>query len=230
MAKVAIAFVESSFNIRAKSRVGATGAWQFLNRTAKYFLPMNKHTDSRLNPLLSTLGAFHLLKQNKQILKRWDKAVTAYNTGTKPLILAQKKFKDKNLSIDFIFNNFKHPQLGFAATNYYTEFLALSYTLPNKHLFFSPDKNLISYKPIEAYISLCSFRPYKLFKSLKKSSPYLNLLNLHLKKIKKNYQKGTIVFSDINLTKKRYIKVPNHYYKKYPKRWYRLSKNLKCKK
>ena len=40
-------FVESSFNIQARSRVGASGIWQFMRRTAKPWMMLNRDVDER---------------------------------------------------------------------------------------------------------------------------------------------------------------------------------------
>ena len=92
---LAVAFVESSFNSKATSRVGAQGVWQIMPFIGKKLFPQNKGTTPLRNVLLSTIGASHLLSQNFKILKRWDLAVTAYNSGTKHLIRAKRKFRKK---------------------------------------------------------------------------------------------------------------------------------------
>src|SRR3989339_121919 len=76
---LAIAFVESSFNIKAHSRAGAVGVWQFIKSTGHSFLKISDNYDERKNIIISTLGAFHLLKQNFQIYKSWPLAISAYN-------------------------------------------------------------------------------------------------------------------------------------------------------
>ena len=133
---VAIAFVESSFNPNAVSKVGASGVWQIMPFIEQKILSRGKNIDSRRSVLLSTLGAFHLLAQNYKILKRWDLAVTAYNSGTKHLLRAQKQFRKKNIDLPYILKNYHSAHLGFASKNFFSEFLALVYVLEYKDLLY----------------------------------------------------------------------------------------------
>src|SRR5690606_17165036 len=75
-------FVESSFNLKACSRVGACGIWQFMRSTAKaYMRPMNAYVDERRDPLISTRAAARKLRKNYEMLEDWPLAVTGYNHG-----------------------------------------------------------------------------------------------------------------------------------------------------
>lgn len=231
---IAISFVESSFNPFAISKAGATGAWQFIKRTGKYFLPFDRNTDGRLNPILSSIAAAHLLRQNYKILKRWDLAVVAYNAGTKHLLKAQKKINGKKTTLKEIFNKYNHPHIGFAVKNYYNEFLALVYLISYRDKFKHLENEEIksSFKissNLNIYITKCSLRPEWLYNILKKSSPNIKYLNRHLLRPKKNYKKGTIIISDRNLTKRRYRKITKKdIINRYPKNWYKLVKNQSC--
>ena len=64
-------FVESSFNIRARSKVGASGIWQFMRSTGKLFLKINDGVDERNDPIRATEAAAKLLKMNFGSLKSW---------------------------------------------------------------------------------------------------------------------------------------------------------------
>lgn len=229
---LAIAFVESSFNYLAKSRVGATGAWQFMPRVGRFFMPVNKYNDSRLNPILSSIGALHLLKQNMQILKTWDLAITAYNAGTKHLLKAKRRLKRKKMSLEDILTSYYHPHIGFAAQNYYSEFLAMIYVLAYADKLFNMKSIKIlrfKEKKIDIYISLCKFRPSFIYNALSKTSPDLRYLNLHLLSNKRIYPRGTIFISDRKLTKRRYFKVQEKYYTRYYlKNWKKLIRNQSC--
>src|ERR1700710_2447178 len=74
-------FVESSFNVNARSRVGASGVWQFMRRTAKPYMKVNKDVDERNDPIKSTLASSRVLKQNYMMLDSWPLALTGYNHG-----------------------------------------------------------------------------------------------------------------------------------------------------
>ena len=77
-----LAIVESALNPRAKSRVGATGLWQFMYGTGKmYGLDVSSYVDERNDPLLSTEAASAYLAKLYAIFGDWDLALAAYNSG-----------------------------------------------------------------------------------------------------------------------------------------------------
>ena len=231
---LAIPFLESSYNVNAVSKVGAAGIWQFMPRIARSFMDQSKNTDVRLNPLIASVAAFHLLKQNKQILKRWDLGITAFNSGTRHIIKAQRKFKTKNLPLEEMLERYRHPHIGFAARNFYSEYLALVYTLAYQEELFSLDeinKQTLDLKTndLSIYVTLCSFYPHRIYHALRKSSPDFKYLNRHLKYKKRRYPRGSLLVSDIQLTKKRYKKVSQKNIKSmYPKNWKKLIRNQSC--
>ena len=57
-------FVESSFNIRARSKVGASGVWQFMRGTGKHYMKVNATVDERNDPIIAAHAAAKLMKQN----------------------------------------------------------------------------------------------------------------------------------------------------------------------
>jgi len=73
--------VESTFNLQARSSVGAAGVWQFMPGTGKLFMRVDATVDERLDPILAARGAARLLKQNYRGLGSWPLALTAYNHG-----------------------------------------------------------------------------------------------------------------------------------------------------
>ncbi|MFD2788212.1 Membrane-bound lytic murein transglycosylase F [Arenibacter antarcticus] len=77
-----LAIVESALNPRARSRVGATGLWQFMYGTGKmYDLDVNSYVDERSDPINSTKAASKYLKKLHTIFDDWDLALAAYNSG-----------------------------------------------------------------------------------------------------------------------------------------------------
>ncbi|MDL5510238.1 LysM peptidoglycan-binding domain-containing protein [Arenibacter sp. M-2] len=77
-----LAIVESALNPRARSRVGATGLWQFMYGTGKmYDLDVSSYVDERSDPINSTKAASLYLKKLHDIFDDWDLALAAYNSG-----------------------------------------------------------------------------------------------------------------------------------------------------
>lgn len=230
---IAIPFVESSFNTKAVSRANAVGVWQFIYTTGKFFLPVEKKYDTRRNVLISSLAAIHLLKQNYKILGDWPLAVVAHNSGTKHIILAKKKLKNKKITVDNFFSNYQHPNLGFASRNYYSEFLAMVYAIAYKKYFFfkeKPDKPWKGHtnKIINLYLVRCNLDFKKFLKTMNKFSNNIRQLNPHLLS-KRIHPRGTIISSDITLTKKQFYRIQNSkLLRLYPKNFKKLLKGQSC--
>lgn len=74
--------IESAFNPRARSRVGAMGLWQFMPATAKrYGLAINSLVDERCDPIKSSYAAAKYLKDLYDIFNDWTLVIAAYNCG-----------------------------------------------------------------------------------------------------------------------------------------------------
>jgi membrane-bound lytic murein transglycosylase D len=236
---VAISFLESSFNIVAKSKVDAVGIWQFMPYISNLFMPkISNYVDYRHNPIIASLSAFHLLKENKLILRRWDLAVPAYNSGPKHLKKAIKKFskikKKKDISLAYILTHYKHPHIGFASKNFYSEFLALTRVLAYKELIY-PLKGVKAAVKFEnetdigIYVTKCSIVPQTYISLLENNSPKIGELNYHFLKKDRKFPRGTLVVSDKKLSTKKYYRVSDKQIKsRFPKNFHKLIKNKKC--
>lgn len=74
--------VESALQPAARSRVGATGLWQFMFTTGRQFgLEVTSLTDHRQDPVLATNAACKYLKYLYGLYDDWTLALAAYNCG-----------------------------------------------------------------------------------------------------------------------------------------------------
>jgi membrane-bound lytic murein transglycosylase D len=77
-----LAIVESALNPKAKSRVGATGLWQFMYATGKeHGLDVNSYVDERSDIDKSTKAACEYLTKVYNRFEDWDLALASYNSG-----------------------------------------------------------------------------------------------------------------------------------------------------
>lgn len=74
--------VESALNPHARSRVGATGMWQFMLRTARFYgLKVDSYVDERCDPYKSTEAALRYLSKSYDEFGDWLLAIASYNCG-----------------------------------------------------------------------------------------------------------------------------------------------------
>ncbi|WP_300433670.1 lytic transglycosylase domain-containing protein [Christiangramia sp.] len=77
-----LAIVESALNPRAKSRVGATGLWQFMFTTGKmHGLDVSSYVDERMDPERATEAAAQYLASLYKVFGDWDLVLASYNSG-----------------------------------------------------------------------------------------------------------------------------------------------------
>src|SRR5262249_25405097 len=94
-----IIFVESMFNLKARSKVGASGIWQVMPGTGRLFMNVNSVADERNDPIEATHGAALLLKSNFETLGAWPLAVNAYNSGPQNLMNAKMELGTDDIGI-----------------------------------------------------------------------------------------------------------------------------------
>jgi membrane-bound lytic murein transglycosylase D len=104
--------IESSFELGARSTVGAAGMWQFMPSTGKYFMRIGPMLDERRDPFDSTRAAARLLRQNYNALGNWPLAITAYNHGRDGMLRAVNEVGSSNL-VDII-QRYQGSGFGFA--------------------------------------------------------------------------------------------------------------------
>lgn len=112
--------VESSYNFKAYSKMGAAGIWQFTHDTGKIYMNIDYVVDERRDPYISTDAAARLLKKNYAVLGEWPLAITAYNHGLTGMLRA----KNTAGSYENIFKTYQGSSFKFASRNFYSEFLA----------------------------------------------------------------------------------------------------------
>ena len=115
--------VESSYDINARSNVGALGMWQFMRTAGKQFnMRVDRNIDERKDPLESTRAAAAYLKQAYESLGSWPLAITSYNYGPAGMARAVSEVGSNDLVT--LIQKFNHRYWGFAPKNFYAEFLA----------------------------------------------------------------------------------------------------------
>jgi len=114
--------VESSYDMSARSSVGAVGIWQFMPATGRSYMRVDRLIDERRDPLESTRAAASYLDQAYGSLGNWPLAITSYNYGQAGMARAVAEIGSSNL-VDLI-QRYNHPNWGFAPKQFYAEFLA----------------------------------------------------------------------------------------------------------
>lgn len=129
-------FVESSFNRKAYSRSGAAGVWQFMPGSARQYMRYDEVADQRRDPWFATHAAIGHLTDDYALLQDWPLAITAYNYGRNGLARAREATGIDSLV--GLIQKWDGPRWGFAAKNYYAEFLAAVDVEQNKEQYFGP--------------------------------------------------------------------------------------------
>jgi len=131
--------VESSFQNRARSSVGAAGMWQFTRSAGRLFMKINRAVDQRMDPVAAARGAARYLRQAYDMLGSWPLAITSYNHGIRGMMRAKDQYGS-----DFsrIVQEYDSRTFGFASRNFYAEFLAARDVARNREQYFPEGLNM----------------------------------------------------------------------------------------
>ncbi len=228
---LAIPFLESSFNPKAHSRVGARGVWQFMPLIASFYVPKRTPLlDYRSNVGVASVSAAYLMSENFRIMKSWDLAVTAYNSGTKHLLKSKRALASQDVDLEDIIKHSDSEHFGFASKNFYSEFLALAHTLAYREEVFRTLHKHERYnvdEPLLFYMSKCSVRLDKVLDEDQMDDVLFH--NYQIGDVKKNYPRGLILSTKVKLPKSKFFLLePTHILKNKPKDWSKFLRNQSC--
>ncbi len=184
-----IVYVESSFNIYAHSKVGASGLWQIMPNVARQKGYIGKNFDKRNHPIEATKLAAEMLKQNYKQLKSWPLAITAYNHGLGGVRRMLRK--NEAVSIEELVESTNvTPSWGFASKNFYACFLAVLEVERNAEDLLGKDlvkADAIAYKEFKLKNNKKKQEVLKWFDGsltrLKQMNPHLNWANISRQKM-----------------------------------------------
>ena len=84
--------IESRFNPKAKSPVGARGMWQIMFNTAKeYDLIISSYVDERMDVVKSTKAACEYFLESQARFNDWTTSIASYNVGKGGVLKAIKR-------------------------------------------------------------------------------------------------------------------------------------------
>lgn len=186
--------VESSFNLKAHSKLGASGIWQFTRTTGKQYLQIDDAIDERRDPIIAAHAAAKFLKNNYKDLQNWPMAITAYNYGKAGMMRAKA---DKG-TYERIFASYSQGHFKFASKNFYSEFLAAVYVAKK----LEQSKTLKLHRPKSTY----SVR-LPAYTSAKKFCRYLQISTEELKTLNPALL-STVFTGEKYIPKDHYLRLP----------------------
>lgn len=228
---IAIPFLESSFNPKAHSKVNALGVWQFMPLIASYYAPKRTaNTDYRSNVGVASVSAGYLMSENYTIMKSWDLAVTAYNSGTKHLLKTKRELASSNVALEDIIKHSDSQHFGFASKNFYSEFLALAHTLAYREELFDDlhksDRADVDER-LRFFMAKCSLKIPKVL-----SEPQMDDVHFHnhqIQDLQTQIPRGYILTTKSTLPKSKFVEIQyKDMLKVKPKDWTRFLGNQSC--
>ena len=121
-----IAYIESAFDIRAESRTGARGLWQFADNSMEPWLKASTSApawDERFDFWKSTDAAMEKLLENYEKTENWLLAVGAYNGGLGRVTRAMARSGNNFWELE---RGSRNDQISQETANYIPKFIASS--------------------------------------------------------------------------------------------------------
>ncbi|KAB8038072.1 transglycosylase SLT domain-containing protein [Silvanigrella paludirubra] len=113
--------VESSYNSKAGSKVGAMGLWQIMPGTMR-IVEGHAAVSKRTDPKIATTAAMKILKSDFDKVQNWPLTLTAYNHGVNGMLRAIDETGSRDLCK--VIDHYSSPSFRFASSNFYAQFLA----------------------------------------------------------------------------------------------------------
>ncbi len=189
-----LAIVESALRPDARSRVGASGLWQFMYGTGKvYGLEVTSYVDDRCDPVKSTVAACRHFCDLYNIYNDWLLVLAAYNSGPGNVNKAIRRSGGKKSFWEI------RPFLPAETRDYVPAFIAVNYVMHHaaEHNLY-PVRPRITYNEIDTVAVRKPLNLTLLAEKLKISKDELEFLN-------PGFLKGYIPATDLN---PYYIRLP----------------------
>lgn len=139
-----LAVIESALNPVARSRVGATGLWQFMYPTGKmYGLNVSSYIDERSSVYKATEAAAQYLKALYSMFGDWQMVLAAYNAGPGTISKAIRRSGGKKTYWEI------RPYLPLETQSYVPAFIAANYVMN-----YSVEHNLYASSPKKTYFEV----------------------------------------------------------------------------
>jgi membrane-bound lytic murein transglycosylase D len=110
------------YNFRARSKVGASGVWQFTAGTGRRYLQIDSAVDARNDVWLAADAAARMLSADHDRIRSWPLALTGYNHGIAGMERAVRQLGTRDIGV--ITERYASPSFGFASRNFYASFVA----------------------------------------------------------------------------------------------------------
>lgn len=139
-----LAVIESALIPYARSRVGATGLWQFMYPTGKmYGLNVTSYIDQRCDPYKATVAAAEYLKNLYAMFGDWQMVLAAYNAGPGTISKAIRRSGGKKTYWEI------RPYLPIETQGYVPAFIAANYVMN-----YGPEHNIYPAMPRKTYFEV----------------------------------------------------------------------------